>query len=314
RAAAAAEADLARGDSLSGAADAAANPAQGGATAARNARPLSPAAILLSKAPLTPSGDLPAFDPSAPAPALSDAARAIATVLTQAESRPGAPQALSGKTPLLDPARADTAQLAQTLQDTVVSSGLFYESHVAEWAQGKRALPDLQREPQMQKAMDNGDAASAARAAPAAATDLASAQLINLQLHTQEQSRVVWQGEAWPGQKMEWDIGRGGPEQGPGGKRGGAGSQEHTAWRSGVRFQFPTLGEVSASVVLIGGQVHIQMQAAAPDTAAALRAHAAALGASLDAAGSPLSSFSVGQPETTVAAGPAGQAGAAHGD
>jgi hypothetical protein len=326
RAAAASVADLARGATPSASSNtmAAAAPsaqaaaaqtaaAQNGAVATQNARPLSPAAVKLAKSPLTAAEDLPGFDPSAPAPTLSGAARAIATVLTQVDKQSTAPQALNGKTPLIatakgDAAQVDTQELAQKLHDTVGSSGLFYESHVAEWAQGKRPLPDLQREPQMQKAQGSG----ADGAQPAGLADPASAQLINQQLHTQEQSRVVWQGEAWAGQKMEWDIARDGPDQGPGAKSGG-GDNDHTAWRSGVRFRFPTLGDVSASVVLVGGQVHIQMQAASPETAAALRAHAGALEQSLDAAGSPLSSFSVGQADAVDAAGPAGRTGAARG-
>jgi len=316
RAAAAAVADLARGNTpaaAGGPASAQAGAVQTGAAqssaAAQSARQLSPAAVKLAKSPLTPSEDLPGFDPSAPAPTLSNTARAIATVLTQVDKQSTAPQALNGKTPLIATAKADaqvdTEQLAQKLHDTVGSSGLFYESHVAEWAQGKRPLPDLQREPQMQKAQDGGTDGTQ----PAGLADPASAQLINQQLHTQEQSRVVWQGEAWPGQKMEWDIARDGPDQGPGAKSGG--DKDHTAWRSGVRFRFPTLGEVSASVVLVGGQVHIQMQAASPETAAALRLHAGALEQSLDAAGSPLSSFSVGQVD---AVSPASGPGAARGN
>jgi hypothetical protein len=41
---------------------------------------------------------------------------------------------------------------ACALRDAVASSGLFYESHVAEWAEGKRPLASLLLEPQMQKA------------------------------------------------------------------------------------------------------------------------------------------------------------------
>jgi len=233
-------------------------------------------------------------------------------VLTQVDKQASAPQALSGKTPLVNAGdvgkdAVDTTQLAQKLHDTVASSGLFYESHVAEWAQGKRALPDLQREPQMQKAQDGGSEAGQG----AGATDPASAQMINQQLHTQEQARIVWQGEAWAGQKMEWDIARDGADQGPGAKSGG--DKDHTAWRSGVRFSFAALGDVSASVVLIGGQVHIQMQAASEETAAALRAHAGALEQSLDAAGSPLSSFSVGQGDVVSPASSSRRNGTRHG-
>lgn len=256
-------------------------------------RASSTAATLLSRAPLTPANLLPALAGDTPAPELSTTARAISSVLSQAESVPGAPLALVGKTPLMAAPGADPAQVAQKLRDTVGSSGLFYESHVAEWAEGKRPLASLLLEPQMQKA--------APGETPRTGTDLASAQLINLQLHTHEQARVQWQGEAWPGQKMQWDISQDAPE---GQQHAGTqADEEATAWRSNVRFQFPLLGDLEAHVVLQGGRVAIQLQAGSEASADTLRQHAARLEASLDAAGWPLSSLTIaGQPE---AAGPA---------
>lgn len=239
------------------------------------------AATLLGKAPLTPSALLPTLNADTPAPELSSAARAINSVLVQAESAPGAPQALIGKGPLMAAPPPNPAQLAQNLRNAVDSSGLFYESHVAEWAEGKRPLASLMQEPQMQKAMQGE--------MPKTGTDLASAQLINLQLHTHEQSRVQWQGEAWPGQKMQWDVTRDAPEGGQHGTQ----DEEQAAWRSGVRFQFPLLGDIAAQVVVQGGKVHIQMQAGSEDSAATLRQHAATLENAMAASGWPLASLSI---------------------
>ena len=253
----------------------------------------SAAATLLSRAPLTPANLLPALAGDTPAPELSSTARAISTVLSQAESVPGAPLSLVGKTPLMTTPGAAPAQVAQKLQEAVGSSGLFYESHVAEWAEGKRPLASLLLEPQMQKAAQ-GDMAKTG-------TDLASAQLINLQLHTHEQARVQWQGEAWPGQKMQWDISRDAPESQQ--HEGRDGDGEATAWRSNVRFQFPLLGDLAAHVVLQGGRVAIQLQAGNEGSADTLRQHAARLEASLAAAGWPLSSLTIaGKPDTAEAA------------
>ena len=239
------------------------------------------AAALLGRAPLTPANLLPSLNADTPAPELSSTARAISTVLSQAESVPGAPLSLIGKTSLMATPGTDPSQVAQNLRDAVGSSGLFYESHVAEWADGKRPLASLLLEPQMQKTlqgevMKNG-------------TDLAAAQLINLQLHTHEQARVQWQGEAWPGQKMQWDITKDGPD---GGQHPGQ-DEDATAWRSSVRFQFPLLGDLSAQVVLQGGNVQIQMQAGSEASAETLRQHAARLEASMEAAGWPLSSLTI---------------------
>lgn len=257
--------------------------ADAGAATAQGARATGlKAAALPGLAQLTPAELLAEPGPGGPAPDLSNAARAIASVLTQAASVPGAPLALVGQTPLLTPPAGDPAQLARALRDTVATSGLFYESHVAEWAEGKRGLPELLREPQM----------GAARAA-AGGADPAAAQLINLQLHVQEQARVAWQGEAWPGQKLEWEISRDAPEHGHGGEA--RDDDAPAPWRSGMRFEFPALGALSASITLIGDQLHIALRADSEDSAAALRARAGALEQALAAAGASLASLSIGQ-------------------
>lgn len=214
-------------------------------------------------------------------PTLSTAARLINTLLTRAQSGPNPPQAIAGSTPLMASSATGIAPLTQALQDAIGQSGLFYESHVAEWAEGKRSRSELLREPQMQK--------------PFVDADLGAAQLINLQLRTQEQDKIRWQGEAWPGQKMEWEIDKDAPDT----KHGDEEAQP--AWRSGVRFQLPLLGTVEASVVLVGGALHIQIQTDTVESAAALRAQAGVLQHSLEASGAALASLAINVPADAAA-------------
>jgi hypothetical protein len=270
---------------------------QGGADAAQ-ARTLSPAAALLSKAPLVPAEQLPALGKDTPQAALSPAARAIASALASAYTAPGVPVTINGKAPLSAGGAPDSGKLREGLQRALGDSGLFYESHVAEWAAGKRPLQDLQREPQMQRqgaaqgaAQSQADAVARTLAGP----DLSAAQMINQQLHTHEQGKVMWQGEAWPGQQMQWLVER---EQqrddGQGGRREGRdGDPADSVWRSGVRFRFPLLGKVAANVTLVGDQVHIAVQSGSEDTAVTLRAWAGALQQAMDAAGAPLASLAI---------------------
>ena len=245
-------------------------------------KPQSLAAALLGRAPLTATGALPGFDPSAPAPTLSGTARAIASMLSQAGGPAGGLQPLHGKTPLVADGAPDPQQLAARLRGEVGDSGLFYESHVAEWADGKRGIPDLQREPQMQAWTQQQAGGPVAN----------PALMVNQQLHTQEQARLAWQGQAWPGQDMAWDVTRDGAK-GNGGGRGEANAGP--AWRSGLRLRFPGLGAVTATLVLTdAGQLSIALQAGSADSAAALRAGAGALQQSMEAAGAPLAALSVG--------------------
>ncbi|MBA5686417.1 flagellar hook-length control protein FliK [Rugamonas apoptosis] len=260
------------------------------------ARPATAGAALLARAPLIPASELPSLDASTPPPTLSAAARVLTTVLTAAPATPaGAPVVLTGKTPLVAAGAPPVPeQLAQQLQTTIAQSGLFYESHVAEWVKGERSLPDLMREPQMQRqqqALADGGAR-----AQAGGPDLSAALMINQQLHAHEQGRVQWQGEAWPGQPMQWEVRReqrDSDSQRRGDGRDGADGQPEQVWRSGVRFRFPLLGQVAASVTLVGDQVQIQVQTGSDQSAVTLRAYAGLLEQAMAAAGAPLSSLTI---------------------
>jgi len=272
-----------------------------GSGSADGVRPQSLGATLLGKAPLTASADLPGLDHTTPQSTLSATARALATVLPAGGQM--AQLALIGKTALFGNAAPDTDKLAQKLSETISKSGLFYESHVTEWVKGERPLADLMREPQMQHmqqlqrlAQQSGEAL--ARVGPGGA-DLTAAQMVNQQLHTQEQGRVQWHGEAWPGQPMQWEIKR---DERDGQRQPDeqAESQEQI-WRSGVRFRLPMLGQVAATVTMIGEQVHVQLHTDSDDTADTLRAYAGQFETAMAAAGATLSSLAIAQDDTAGA-------------
>ena len=257
------------------------------AAAGLAARPNSMAAALLNKAPLTPSDQLPAVDPKSTPASFSEAAKVIASVLTTALKTDNPPTAIIARTPLVNGPTIQPEHMAAALKDAIGKSGLFYESHVAEWAAGKRGLGELVQEPQMQRAL-NASAPEAAARQQAPATDPATAQFINLQLSTNEQSRVAWQGQVWPGQAMQWEIEKDAPES-----RGGEDEPAEPGWRSGLRLRFPLLGEIDATVSLVGGQLHIRVAAGSGAVGSLLRGNAAQLTAALDAAGAPLSSLDI---------------------
>jgi hypothetical protein len=78
---------------------------------------------------------------------LSPAGRLIADMLQLAQEDGAPPAALIGKTPLLTNANMPAAQIAAALRQALGFSGLFYESHVAQWANGTRPLAELLKEP-----------------------------------------------------------------------------------------------------------------------------------------------------------------------
>jgi hypothetical protein len=237
---------------------------------------LSPAAVLLGKAPLTPAGMLPQLAPDTPTASLSPAARLLADVINMAHSRPGAPTALVASTPLVNGSVADPAQLAGKLQAAIAQSGLFYESHVAQWAEGQRSLAELSTEPQMQQRPGSP------------VSDPATAQFVNLQLASQEQAHIAWHGQLGAGQALEWQIDKDAP-----GQQHDDGAAQQPGWRSGLRLRFALLGEIEASVTLRGDQLHIDLRAATDAAGALLRGHAGRLGDALAAAGTPLSALRI---------------------
>lgn len=274
---------------LASAASAAPHAASAGNAAARAH---SSAASLLGKAPLTPLAELPGLDAGTAQPELSGAARMLGSLLSQPNSASALP--LLGKTALFGHAAPDPAQLAQTLQSSIEESGLFYESHLAAWARGERSLEQLQREPQMQSAQAAAPQGSAPEGTP---PDRAAAQQINQQLLVQEQGRLQWQGESWPGQPIQWEIQR---QPGPDQREGRSGSDDApaTIWRSSLRLRFAALGQLSATITMVGQQVHLQLLTDVDDSAATLRAQAPALSGSMEAAGIPLSSLSIARDDS----------------
>lgn len=268
---------------------------------------------------------------------LSNAGRLIGNMLQLAQ-QDGMPNAVVGKTPLVATPGASPPQIAAALQNAVTFSGLFYESHVAQWAAGSRPASDLLLEPPAKQTnaplttpASNGQAAAAdangnelgkllsnvrewvggeraltdllrtsqTKQADDSAVSLLGKQqdvagnegvkLISLQLDTLEQRRIMWQGELFPGQPLEWEISDDTPEQKP-----DQAEQEKT-WNSTVRFSLPSLGSVSATIRLTGDHVQVQVNTANEEVATTLRNHGKLLADALDSAGSTLDSLLIKQ-------------------
>ena len=206
---------------------------------------------------------------------LSPTAQALAGVLAAAQKADSQLSSIVGRAPLVAGAGADPAAIAAGLQQAFGKSGLFYESHVAEWARGALPLSELANEPQQQAAQGG------ARPNP---QDPATAQFISMQLAAQEQSHLAWKGQLWPGQPMEWDVQR----EAHGGAKG---EDEQAIWHSRLRLRFPQLGELEAQLRMVNGALQVQFAAADDATADLLRRHSPALAGALDAVGMPLAGF-----------------------
>ena len=235
----------------------------------KEAAALSRAAALLAKTQALPTSAGTAGEAGA---SLSKTGKALGDVIAAAQKADTQATAALGRTPLLGAPGADAVQIAAALRQGMEKSGLFYESHLAEWAQGARTQAELAAEPQAR--------------GMAPPTDPATAQLINLQLNAHEQARVAWQGQLWPGRELRWEIERDAPQQDP------DGGEDHAGWSSSLTLRFGRLGEVAAKVVLAGDQLHIRLDA--PESARALlEAGSGRLADALAAAGMPLNTLAI---------------------
>ncbi|RQO51378.1 flagellar hook-length control protein FliK [Variovorax sp. KBW07] len=139
-------------------------------------------AALDRQLPATVSGGGGAGQHGAGAPAsvatrLSVAARVIGAVLADLQAEPGP---VRGAAPLW-PSRqaANASAMAGTLAQAVSDSGMFYESHLAEFASGTRTLAQMAREPQARWSTPvAAQAAATAAATVPQATALALAQAL----------------------------------------------------------------------------------------------------------------------------------------
>jgi len=248
-------------------------------------------------------------DPASPA----TANRGDPAATGRPEAAAGTQAARTGATALPLPA---AAALAGALRQALQGSGLFYESHLGDLAFGQRSAEQLRGEPQAQlpraptesgqpqtrpapgaaAPQPAGDAPAnagaggshgAGAAAPHAPVPAGihpdAAPLVRQQLDILANQALAWQGEAWPGTQMEWEVRRDAAE-------GAAGAETH--WATRLKLDLPRLGLVEARLNLAGDQ--LVMQLVAPRSAPEIHGAAQALREGLQRAGLTLSHLSVG--------------------
>lgn len=191
------------------------------------------------------------------------------------QDHPEAPR-LQGNHPVVGTATAKSAQIATELNKTVENSGVFYEAHLKQWHDGQRSLEQIRQEPQNQTNPLMNDTAS---------------QLLPAQLDTLENKRFSWQGEVWPNQNMQWDIGQ--EQDTSDNKQSSKTEPADKTWTTTLKLNLPNLGGVKASVSLQGDQVGLQFHTEKPETAVSLQTASPALLDSLSSSGSQIISFTV---------------------
>lgn len=210
---------------------------------------------------------------------IGSAARLLSNLAEQPNERPVVQQLGNKAVWPAEQEVPDTKLLAGALRETLGKSGLFYESHQAQWIRGERSINQLLEEPQNQltgkssplsPAEQNAalDKASLAQANTPAQTRAAGdstqpiakelVHLVQQQLHTLEQHHLVWMGQVWPGQQMQWEI-QGQPER-------QSRQQDERQWSTEMELALPMLGDVHARLVFAESGLRVALRAADPAT------------------------------------------------
>ncbi|MFC3625582.1 flagellar hook-length control protein FliK [Vogesella amnigena] len=182
--------------------------------------------------------------------------------------------AAGNKALLNDPAMPGDSH-SDSLRQTVEKSGLFYESHQKAWVDGRLSLEDLRQEPQ-------------ARLGEAANRQGEMGQLVQRQLETLEQRQFVYNGLAWPGQQVQWQI-----QADESQEREGDGKEEMRAWHTQLNLQLPQLGGLAARLRMVGNQVQLVFATDSDEAGALIESHRLQLAGAMEAAGLSLASLLV---------------------
>jgi hypothetical protein len=179
----------------------------------------------------------------------------------------------------------DTSQLANKLHDALSHSGLFYESHQAQWIAGTRPTMQLLLEPQnqltpkqpSQNLLPQNTNVKSPDTARNMAQPLHIAQtgsepraiapnipehlqtLVKQQLGTLETHQVLWQGQVWQGQEMRWEVSEKSPHRNAQGAKEGQ-------WNTQIHLDLPNLGGVSARLSFNGNALNLTVDVADAQT------------------------------------------------
>lgn len=222
--------------------------------------------------------------------------------------------------PLMSAATTNTTELAGKLQQSLSQSGLFYEAHQAQWIAGARSTAQLLQEPQNQLAdpmqtainklnlagnivLNNETAPSGGIAQANVSTNAINSgrsvsqdsnslsipnqlqPIVQQQLNALETRQVLWQGQAWPNQTMDWEVHEESRRQ-----QGGGYEEAGGQWATQVRMDLPNLGEVAAMLRFNSNGLSVTLDASGEQTRALFGAATSQLTAALAARGITVSS------------------------
>ncbi|MBI5889435.1 MAG: flagellar hook-length control protein FliK [Nitrosomonadales bacterium] len=203
----------------------------------------------------------------------------------------------------------DTTLLAGKLHDALSHSGLFYESHQAQWIAGTRPTTQLLLEPQNKLPPNQSAQPAAPQTLPAQNQDARTVDtpgktpapvpagseqriaapnipehlqpLVQQQLNALETHQVLWQGQVWQGQEMRWEVHEESPHR-------NAQGVEEGQWITRISLDLPNLGGISARLSFNGNALNLSFDVADAQTRDKLGSASSQLIAALSERGIPV--------------------------
>jgi len=217
---------------------------------------------------------------------------------------------------LLAEPTTDAALLGRMLQQGLRESGLFYESHLVRWFGGDYLLEEILREPQgrlsprLQQAGEQPAAPAdelvrdsirtgsaeimealfkkaGAGMAHEGIADQRTLPIVGEQLSTLQSGQLLFRGDLFPGQRLEWTV----TEREAGRNRSG---DRERSWETSVTVSLPHLGPVTALLTLDGTAVAVKVRAEKIETVTLLEGGRVRLTEQLEGAGLTLAEMSMG--------------------
>ena len=234
---------------------------------------------------------------------VSDTGRWLSGFLGEAAGQVPAQSALGILQTLLAGPATDATLLSRMLQQGLRESGLFYESHLARWFGGDYRLDDVLREPQgrlsprlpqggvpvnefamgstrsgLAEIMEALFKKAGSSMAHAGIADQRSLGIVGEQLSTLQSGQMMFRGDLFPGQPMEWAVAEREAQRDESGGR-------ERSWETSVTITLPRLGPVTATLTLDGTRLAVKVKAENDTTVAALEEGRARLVEQLEGAG-----------------------------
>jgi hypothetical protein len=214
---------------------------------------------------------------------VTDVSRWLSGFLGEAAGQVSTQSTLGILRTLLSGPTTDAQLLGRMLQQGLRESGLFYESHLARWFGGSYPLEDILKEPQgrlsprlaqagtryvesaedlVRSGFQTGSTEMMAAIIKKAGSsmghegvaDQRTLPMVNEQLTALQNGQLLFRGDLFPGQRLEWTV----TEREAG--RNKSGGRERS-WETSVTINLPNLGPVTAQLTLDGIGVAVAITA-----------------------------------------------------